>query len=918
MITSTPALARAATWRAICLRAGVFLLHRRLIWWLLGLLGAFAVTVPAWLPWLDPRVDLWLVDDAKNHMLRIYVLEWMIRHGAWYPRWVPDLYMGYGYPVFNFYAPVFYYLALALRVLLRLDIWDAFRATGVVAALVGASGCYALTVTLWRRRVLGVLAAAALLYGPYAFQINFYKRGAIPEALGLAMLPWLLLAVWRLWFAVSPGAVLAWTALTAMTGAAAILIHNLTALTAAATAAVWTIYLLATRPARNRLVRVLVGGLLAPALAGFFWLPALWEGRDVQLERLQIEQLDFRPWLLDMGGNTLRQQRDDNLQTRHGPIDLHLLYPVVYPAVLAASPKASLSQAGLAVLAAGALLVTGRRRADRRQRPRDALSAAPATPAAGATLPLLLVSGVCLFLTFRVSEPIWEALPALRLLQFPWRLMGPLGVCVAVAGAGAMAGLLETLERRWGQRGQYVGWVAVALVVTAVIANGIGGRRLLLYDPPLRTVDGQTLVRDEAQDRLGVGTTSGREFLPREVEIAVYTTMQTSVQDLSFPRDHSVFERLYPEREWVGGAFYSLAGDLRFLDWRVDPMRLQVRVANDSPQPGQLGVRQLRFAGWRAWLDGQPVQIGVPPYVPEQQASLGFMVITVPPGEHTVRLAFGPTVPRLVGMALSAGTVVVATIALCLWVRRRQRWPVALLVTGSGLVAAVLAALIWRGTWAAFGQLVASPLPAGTPGQGVWQASHLDRRGAGLLVNVAEAARMGQARIASPSGPALGPERFVDVRQLTVRDADDLERGRAGTSRRQWLYLHPPSEVSVDVRLPARSGVVFQASLALDPATWVTPVGDGVRYRVAVSRLGAAGEAGPPVTVLDQVINPRAQAEHRRWVPVEADLSHWAGSTVRLTLQTEPRDELSYDWSGWGNPVVAVSRETARQHLPRP
>jgi hypothetical protein len=72
---------------------------------------------------------------------------------------------------------------------------------------------------------------------------------------------------------------------------------------------------------------------------------------------------------------------------------------------------------------------------------------------------------------------------------------------------------------------------------------------------------------------------------------------------------------------------------------------------------------------------------------------------------------------------------------------------------------------------------------------------------------------------------------------------------------------------------------------------------------------------GPLVLVLDRSINPRARAEHRRWVPVEADLSPWGGQTIRLTLGTTPGDELSYDWAGWANPVVVV-RELARVRQP--
>jgi hypothetical protein len=69
------------------------------------------------------------------------------------------------------------------------------------------------------------------------------------------------------------------------------------------------------------------------------------------------------------------------------------------------------------------------------------------------------------------------------------------------------------------------------------------------------------------------------------------------------------------------------------------------------------------------------------------------------------------------------------------------------------------------------------------------------------------------------------------------------------------------------------------------------------------------------VVVLDRVVNPRARTEQRRWVPVEADLSPWAGETVRLALRTDARADGFFDWAGWGNPVVAV-RDFARARPP--
>ena len=318
--------------------------------WLVGLLVALLLTAPAWTPWLDPRQYLWGVDDAKNHMIRIYHLTWLIERGVWYPRWLPDMYMGYGYPVLNFYAPIFYYLAWGLGQLLRLSVWDSFRAVGVVAALVSAGGVYALTVALWRRLALGVLAAVVLLYGPYVVQINIFKRGDLPEALALALVPWLLLALLRLWLAQTWEARLGWTVGSTLLGSAVVLSHNLTALVAAVVATVWVAYLLAVRPAWRPLGLTLLAGAVAVGLTAFFWLPAIADGRLVQLEELwKSGGLDFRGWFIEPNGGSPRQQSEFNRQTKVGLIDLNLHYPHQ----LVAPPKISWAQALLGAAGPG-------------------------------------------------------------------------------------------------------------------------------------------------------------------------------------------------------------------------------------------------------------------------------------------------------------------------------------------------------------------------------------------------------------------------------------------------------------------------------------------------------------------------------------------------------------------------------------
>jgi hypothetical protein len=81
---------------------------------------------------------------------------------------------------------------------------------------------------------------------------------------------------------------------------------------------------------------------------------------------------------------------------------------------------------------------------------------------------------------------------------------------------------------------------------------------------------------------------------------------------------------------------------------------------------------------------------------------------------------------------------------------------------------------------------------------------------------------------------------------------------------------------------------------------WNAGVGDGVRFIAEVE--GASGRR----TVLDRVVDPRADGDARRWVDVWVSLAPFAGQHVRLVLRTDPRADTALDWAGWANPQVVV------------
>jgi uncharacterized membrane protein len=103
--------------------------------------------------------------------------------GHFYPRWLPDLEGGYGYPTFVFYPPGFWYVALPWS-LLGLDDVLACKLTLVELFVLAGAGVYSLAGCWCRRQP--ALACAMLFYlSPY-FATQLYARGCLSE---LACLP---------------------------------------------------------------------------------------------------------------------------------------------------------------------------------------------------------------------------------------------------------------------------------------------------------------------------------------------------------------------------------------------------------------------------------------------------------------------------------------------------------------------------------------------------------------------------------------------------------------------------------------------------------------------------------------------------------------------------------------------------------
>jgi|GEM_PF-920807 len=132
--------------------------------------------------------------DAPFHAHRIFAMAELIQDGNLYPRWVSYFHMGYGYPVFNFYAPGATHIGAWIH-LLGFDVVTAYNLTNALAWMIGSVGIYWLARTFLSVR-LALLACVLWVYAPSRFY-EFWWQGSIAQIVATSFIPYVFYGIIR-------------------------------------------------------------------------------------------------------------------------------------------------------------------------------------------------------------------------------------------------------------------------------------------------------------------------------------------------------------------------------------------------------------------------------------------------------------------------------------------------------------------------------------------------------------------------------------------------------------------------------------------------------------------------------------------------------------------------------------------------
>ena len=356
--------------------------------------------------------------DAPYLLVRLHQLEQALRAGTFPVRWMPDAAYGLGYPFFNFYAALPYYIATGIKWLGGGYLW-ALKLTWILGFLTAALAAYKLALALFRHPWAALLTALSYTYAPFHLVQVYVRADALSEFVAYAFFPLLLWLVLRL--RERPTARRA--AALAAAYAGLLLTHNISALVFTPFLALFGVVVGweqrrasqvfpdfspadRSQPCREQKLNAgfdrayWLWGMAALALglllSMWFWGPALAERDLVHLEYMTTGYLHY--------SNHFR--------------GTDLVQPRLFFDYRAGERSYAMGavQVALTLLGAVALLAqTARRRI---------------SPWSAAFW--LGMLAVTTFMITPLSRPLWDHLPLLPLVQFPWRFLSLQALAAAV------------------------------------------------------------------------------------------------------------------------------------------------------------------------------------------------------------------------------------------------------------------------------------------------------------------------------------------------------------------------------------------------------------------------------------------------------------------------------------------------------
>jgi len=372
------------------------------LFWILLVLAASVLAI---LPFF--RAGFYTFSD-EPHIANLYEMTRGFAAGQFPPRWAPDMSFNYGYPLFNFYYPLPFYLGALFHFICKTSLIWSLKLVFLLSVPLSGIVFYFLLRKFFRQQA-SFSGAILYMFTPYR-AVDLYVRGAVGEMWAFVLIPLVFLAFWNLMEKARKQNLV----FAALSLAGLILAHNLTAIIIVPILITFCLVFscLKDKPLRSMIWSIggVLGGL---SISAFYWLPAILEKKYIQ-SGTPFNPFDHFPFIKQLilpswGYGASVWGPNDQMSFQVGVVNL-LVLVLSIAFIFIARKKMNKEKIFLGIF-------------------------------------ILVLFGGSLFLMNIRSWFIWKAFPLGSYIQFPWRLL-----MLTTFSTAFLTGYLETLKNKTAAR----------------------------------------------------------------------------------------------------------------------------------------------------------------------------------------------------------------------------------------------------------------------------------------------------------------------------------------------------------------------------------------------------------------------------------------------------------------------------------
>jgi hypothetical protein len=530
-------------------------------------------------------------DDQQ--VVRLFELDQALAVGQFPVRWVKNLGFGYGYPLFNFYPPLVYYLGEIFHLGLGTGYIDSVKLV-FGFTFVGA----AVSMYLWSKNHFGklpaVIASIFYSYAPY-HAVDAYVRGALAELTAFVWLPLIFLTADRLMLKKQPKYWL-WLGIFL---ALLMITHNLIFLPFFALLVIYTFFLFIQTKEKSTFVRNLIFSIIiGMGLSAFFWLPALTEKQytlvdSVLLSDLAKYELHFvepaQLWnsLWGFGGSTLGSL--DGLSFKLGK--LHIVFSIVAVCFVFFHKEMKVK-----LIKSTRIIV----------------------------IAVFILFVFSVFMTTAYSRSLWMFFSPLQFLQFPWRFL-----TFASLFSSFLVGVVVFFIEKKVNKHLITGLLAASIILLVIMPN------LKYFQPQQYLNVNDSYYTNTDFIKWNISKTSF-EFVPKYVEtISEYN-----------PIEKQTIKQLNLAKEDVGtDDIKVIEGSVKTSNFKRHPDSIDFNLTTETAST--IRLPSFYFPGWHVKVNGElhPIKSDNP---------LHLIELELKTGEYDIQARFTDTKIRRIANLLSS------------------------------------------------------------------------------------------------------------------------------------------------------------------------------------------------------------------------------------------------------------------------